>query len=74
MRIALLASVATVVYLGFFPGEALDFARASVEGGTKPPDRTMDAPTTTASATGRGTRIMTSQHGWPEANPVHILP
>ena len=32
MRIALLASVATVVYLGFFPGAALDFARASVEG------------------------------------------
>ena len=32
MRIALLASVATVVYRGFFPGATLDFARASVEG------------------------------------------
>ena len=32
MRVALLASVAIVLYLGFFPGAALDFARASVEG------------------------------------------
>ena len=32
MRIALLASVATVLYLGFFPDAALDFARASAEG------------------------------------------
>ena len=32
MRLALIASVAVIVYLGFFPGGALDFARASVEG------------------------------------------
>ena len=32
MRIALVASVAIVVYMGFFPGAALDFARESVEG------------------------------------------
>jgi NADH-quinone oxidoreductase subunit N len=32
MRIALIVSVAVVVYTGFFPGAALDFARASVEG------------------------------------------
>jgi NADH:ubiquinone oxidoreductase subunit 2 (subunit N) len=32
MRLALIASVAVVLYLGFFPGAALDFARASVEG------------------------------------------
>jgi NADH-quinone oxidoreductase subunit N len=32
MRIALIASVVVVVYTGFFPGAALDFARASVEG------------------------------------------
>ncbi len=32
MRVALIASVAVVLYLGFFPGGALDFARASVEG------------------------------------------
>jgi NADH-quinone oxidoreductase subunit N len=32
MRLALIASVAVVLYLGFFPGGALDFARASVAG------------------------------------------
>ena len=32
MRIALVASVAIVLYMGFFPGAALDFARESVEG------------------------------------------
>jgi len=32
MRVALVFSVAVVVYLGFFPGGALDFARASVQG------------------------------------------
>ncbi len=32
MRVALIASVFVVVYLGFFPGSALDIARASVEG------------------------------------------
>ena len=32
MRIALIASVAIVIYMGFFPGPALDFARESVEG------------------------------------------
>jgi hypothetical protein len=32
MRVALIASVAVVLYLGFFPGGALDFARTSVEG------------------------------------------
>lgn len=32
MRIALFASVAIVIYLGFFPSAALDFARESVEG------------------------------------------
>jgi NADH-quinone oxidoreductase subunit N len=32
MRIALIASVSVVIYLGFFPGTALEFARASVEG------------------------------------------
>ena len=32
MRIALVASVALVLYLGFFPGAALELARASVEG------------------------------------------
>jgi NADH-quinone oxidoreductase subunit N len=32
MRIALAVSVAFVIYLGFFPGPALDFARASVDG------------------------------------------
>ncbi|MDE3001971.1 MAG: NADH-quinone oxidoreductase subunit N [Gemmatimonadota bacterium] len=32
MRIALIASVAIVIYMGFFPGAALDFARESVEG------------------------------------------
>jgi NADH-quinone oxidoreductase subunit N len=31
MRIALIASVFVVVYMGFFPGATLDFARASVE-------------------------------------------
>jgi NADH-quinone oxidoreductase subunit N len=32
MRIALIASVAVVIYLGLFPGATLDFARESVEG------------------------------------------
>ena len=32
MRVALIASVAIVVYTGFFPGAALDFARESVNG------------------------------------------
>jgi NADH-quinone oxidoreductase subunit N len=32
MRVALLASVFVVVYLGFFPSPALDFAKNSVEG------------------------------------------
>ena len=32
MRVALIASVFVVVYLGFFPGPALDFAKSSVEG------------------------------------------
>lgn len=32
MKVALVASVAVVLYLGFFPGAALDLARASVEG------------------------------------------
>jgi NADH-quinone oxidoreductase subunit N len=32
MRIALYASVAAVLYTGFFPGAALEFARASVAG------------------------------------------
>ncbi|MDX1492615.1 MAG: NADH-quinone oxidoreductase subunit N [Longimicrobiales bacterium] len=32
MRVALLASVFVVLYLGFFPGGALELARASVEG------------------------------------------
>ncbi len=31
-RIALVVSACAVIYLGFFPGAALDFARASVEG------------------------------------------
>lgn len=31
-RVALAFSVAVIVYLGFFPGGALDFARASVQG------------------------------------------
>ena len=32
MRVALIASVAVVLYMGLFPGAALDFALASVEG------------------------------------------
>jgi len=32
MRVALIASVVVVLYLGVFPGGALEFARASVEG------------------------------------------
>ena len=32
MRIALVTSVAIVLYLGLFPGTAIDFARESVEG------------------------------------------
>ena len=32
MRIALVASVAIVIYTGLFPSAALDFARESVEG------------------------------------------
>jgi len=32
MRVALLASVFVVLYTGFFPGAALEFARASVDG------------------------------------------
>lgn len=32
MRLALVASVGVVLYMGFFPGAALDFARASVAG------------------------------------------
>ena len=32
MRVALIASVFVVLYLGFFPGPALDFAKSSVEG------------------------------------------
>jgi hypothetical protein len=32
MRVALIAAVVVVLYTGFFPSPALDFARASVEG------------------------------------------
>ncbi len=32
MRLALLTSVALILYLGIFPSSALDFARASVQG------------------------------------------
>jgi hypothetical protein len=32
MRAALIAAVVIVIYTGFFPASALDFARASVDG------------------------------------------
>ena len=32
MQLALVVSVALILYTGIFPGAALDFARASVEG------------------------------------------
>jgi NADH:ubiquinone oxidoreductase subunit 2 (subunit N) len=32
MQVALIATVALILYTGLFPGQAIDFARASVEG------------------------------------------
>jgi hypothetical protein len=32
MQLALIVTVALILYTGLFPGQALDFARASVEG------------------------------------------